>query len=247
MIGTYYFSTLQIEFAVQLNGQNPDTEILNALKEVGSVEINKKLGSLIVETEKTPWNEIQSKIESTGRRAVLTGFGGQSCVSIIDTGKSALKGVVRICAVSSEKIEDHNSVIQNFDHNSGSVIDGVIDGLEANQKYRFNIHECGDLSQGCLSVGNVFKPSEAEAKIIESDDSGRLSFRILDKFLNIPDLIGRSVVISKADNDERLACGIIARSAGIFENSKKICACDGVTIWNERDRPLAGKGRRVEK
>lgn len=41
----------------------------------------------------------------------------------------------------------------------------------------------------------------------------------------------------------RLACGIIARSAGLFQNPKQICACDGVTLWEERDRPLAGKGR----
>ena len=34
-----------------------------------------------------------------------------------------------------------------------------------------------------------------------------------------------------------ISCGIIARSAGLFENSaKKLCACDGVPIWDERDR-----------
>lgn len=43
----------------------------------------------------------------------------------------------------------------------------------------------------------------------------------------------------------RLSCGIIARSAGLFQNSeKKICSCDGVTIWNERNVPLAGSGRK---
>ncbi|XP_063699370.1 copper chaperone for superoxide dismutase [Culicoides brevitarsis] len=224
--------TTKIEFAVQLNGSNADEEIKSALKDVGTVEINKNLGSVIIETSSTPWSEIQSKIEATGRRAVLTGFGGQSCVSIIDTGKSSLKGVVRICNVSES---------------SGSVIDGVVDGLQANRKYRFNIHECGDLSEGCQSVGGVFKPSQIEEKIVEADANGRLSFRILDKNLNVPDLIGRSVVISEKDSDERLGCGIIARSAGIFQNSKKICACDGVTIWSERDRPIAGKGRRDEK
>lgn len=41
----------------------------------------------------------------------------------------------------------------------------------------------------------------------------------------------------------RLACGIIARSAGIFQNFKRICACDGVTIWDEREKPLAGGSR----
>ena len=41
----------------------------------------------------------------------------------------------------------------------------------------------------------------------------------------------------------RVACGIIARSAGLFENAKRFCACDGVTIWDERDKPVAGEGR----
>lgn len=29
--------------------------------------------------------------------------------------------------------------------------------------------------------------------------------------------------------------GIIARSAGLFQNTKKICACSGMTLWEERD------------
>ena len=39
------------------------------------------------------------------------------------------------------------------------------------------------------------------------------------------------------------ACGIIARSAGLFENRKKFCACDGVTMWDESDKPVAGSSR----
>lgn len=41
----------------------------------------------------------------------------------------------------------------------------------------------------------------------------------------------------------RIACGIIARSAGIMQNFKKFCACDGVTLWDERLKPLAGGNR----
>jgi len=41
-----------------------------------------------------------------------------------------------------------------------------------------------------------------------------------------------------------LSCGIIARSAGLFENSsKRFCACDGVAIWDEREMPAAGEER----
>lgn len=42
----------------------------------------------------------------------------------------------------------------------------------------------------------------------------------------------------------RLACGIIARSSGLFQNPKQICTCDGLTIWEERGRPIAGEGRK---
>ena len=36
-------------------------------------------------------------------------------------------------------------------------------------------------------------------------------------------------------NSFRLAYGIIARSAGLFQNPKKICACTGMTMWEERE------------
>ena len=32
----------------------------------------------------------------------------------------------------------------------------------------------------------------------------------------------------------RVACGIIARSAGILQNVKKICLCSGKTLWEEK-------------
>jgi copper chaperone for superoxide dismutase len=32
----------------------------------------------------------------------------------------------------------------------------------------------------------------------------------------------------------RVACGIIARSAGLFENTKRLCTCSGATVWQER-------------
>jgi len=220
----------KVEFAVQFSGDNASDAIKSVLKDVGTVDINKELGRVVVETESTPWNEIQQRIEGTGRRAVLTGFGGKSCVSIVSSNKNeVLKGVVRFCAVSDAQ-------------EAGCVIDGAADGLEPNSKLEINVHEYGDVSNGCESVGDVFEQSSHIDKVVSSDANGQLSFRVLDQHLNVSDLIGRSVVISKADNKERLACGIIARSAGIFENYKKICACDGVTLWEERDRTLAGKG-----
>ncbi|XP_007446590.1 PREDICTED: copper chaperone for superoxide dismutase-like [Lipotes vexillifer] len=95
---------------------------------------------------------------------------------------------------------------------------------------------------------------------IHAEADGRAVFRIEDERLKVCDVIGRSLVVDEGEDDlgrgghplsritgnsgERLACGIIARSAGLFQNPKQICSCDGLTIWEERSRPIAGDGRK---
>lgn len=34
-----------------------------------------------------------------------------------------------------------------------------------------------------------------------------------------------------------LTCAIIARSAGLFQNPKRLCQCDGISIWDENNTP----------
>lgn len=184
-----------------------------------------------------------------------------SAVAIIKSDGDKIKGVVRFSAVMEDK------------HSSGCVVDGVIDGLTTGL-HGIHVHECGDLSNGCESLGQHYNPRHTkhggpECDIderhagdlgnIEADESGRAKFRFVDRVLTVPEIIGRSIVVTenaddfgKGGNDaslidgnsgRRLACGIIARSAGILQNFKRICACDGVTIWDERDKPIAGSDR----
>lgn len=51
--------------------------------------------------------------------------------------------------------------------------------------------------------------------------------------LRVSDLIGRSIAVygTEDKSDSGVAAAVIARSAGIGENYKKICLCDGTTIW----------------
>lgn len=100
---------------------------------------------------------------------------------------------------------------------------------------------------GCDSVGDVFQMESTNNRVygnigvIEADADGRSNFRIEDNVIKLSDIIGRSFVITeqKKREPERVACGIIARSAGLFQNPKKICACDGVTLWDEVSKPKA--------
>ncbi|KFB47031.1 AGAP007026-PA-like protein [Anopheles sinensis] len=218
---------IKMEFAAQIRGDACVAAIRETLPEA---EIDVKKGSVLIETT-LPWLEVHNRIEATGRRAVLTGFGGQSAVAEVNHGNEStnVRGVVRFCTLSNDSTQ------------KGAVVDGTIDGLTHNGRYQLNVHECGDISDGCNSVGDIL-----DSKPITSDGDGRATIRFVNEQLDVNDLIGRSVVITEvAGEQRRLSCGIIARSAGIFQNYKKICACDGVTIWDERDKSIAAEKERV--
>lgn len=88
------------------------------------------------------------------------------------------------------------------------------------------------MSIGCKSVGDIYQTAPQP---IKSSRNGRAMFKMEDPALKLPDVIGRSLVLNVGG--QRLICGVIARSAGLFQNPKTICACDGVTIWNEKIPP----------
>uniref|UniRef100_D3TN65 Extracellular superoxide dismutase [Cu-Zn] n=2 Tax=Glossina morsitans morsitans TaxID=37546 RepID=D3TN65_GLOMM len=253
-------SEIKIEFAVEMHGDSCVEIVRKSLEGMGLVDIDHKQGRVIVHTVE-PWSRIQEKIENTGRKAVLAGFGGQSAVSIInntgsDVDRTSIQGVVRFTAITNDQ--------------AGVVVDGVIDGLTPGL-HGMHVHEMGDVSGGCDTVGAHYNPRNSphgaphdepnqrhagDLGNIRADETGRATFRFVDSILEVWDVIGRSVVITQQPDDfgkgcneqssidgnsgERIACGIIARSAGILQNFKKICACDGLTLWDERFKPIAG-------
>ncbi|XP_017474496.1 PREDICTED: copper chaperone for superoxide dismutase-like [Rhagoletis zephyria] len=259
-------SEIKVEFAVQMRGELCAEKVRNALKDAGKVHIDATEGRVTVET-KEPWCILKEKIECTGRKAVLVGFGGQSAVAIInatgsDVDRTPIQGILRFSALT----KDH----------PGVVVDGVVDGLTPGL-HGLHVHEAGDISSGCESLGEHYNPRGSphggpddtpdarhagDLGNIRADDRGRATFRFVDPVLAVWDIIGRSVAITANADDlgrggnsqsridgnagARIACGIIARSAGILENFKKICACDGVTLWDERNKPIAG-GDRAQK
>uniref|UniRef100_A0A034VTD9 Extracellular superoxide dismutase [Cu-Zn] n=1 Tax=Bactrocera dorsalis TaxID=27457 RepID=A0A034VTD9_BACDO len=257
---------IKVEFSVQMRGEHCAERVRNVLQGTSKVDIDSSEGRVTIET-KEPWYVIKDKIESTGRKAVLVGFGGQSAVAIINTtgsdvDRTPIQGILRFCALTKD--------------NPGVVVDGVVDGLTPGL-HGLHVHESGDVSSGCASIGEHYNPRGSphgspdnapdsrhagDLGNIRADESGRATFRFVDPVLAVWDIIGRSVAITANADDlgrggneqsridgnagERIACGIIARSAGIMENFKKICACDGVTLWDERNKPIAG-GNRAQK
>ena len=64
----------------------------------------------------------------------------------------------------------------------------------------------------------------------------------LDKPIQIWEMIGRGMVVSKQHegegkfekNDADTLVGVIARSAGVWDSDKTVCSCSGKTLWEER-------------
>ncbi|CAL7946829.1 unnamed protein product [Xylocopa violacea] len=255
-------TTAKIEFAVNMTCQKCVDSVRNALTGINgieSIDISLEKGNVIVSTN-LPYSVIQEKIEQSGKKAVLKGYGDNS------------SAVAMLGGNSGYSVENRTIGVVRFVHiPDGCLVDGTIDGLTPG-KHGMHIHECGDISQGCDSVGEHFNPYNTvhggpgddilkrhvgDLGNIVADNSGRATFRIIDKFITIPDIIGRSLVVTeqpddlgKGDNSKskidgnsgnKLACGIIARSSGLFQNTKRICACDGLTLWDERDKALTNK------
>ncbi|KAG6462573.1 copper chaperone for superoxide dismutase [Manduca sexta] len=261
--------TSKLEILVDF-GVKPDQQelekTLNALRsQEGVKEATFKGGAVVVETTLPSGTVLDMVAKSTGKRAVLQGFGEtQSAVAMIASQSCCggeVMGVIRFQQTADGPL----------------VADGSIDGLSEGL-HGLHVHTAGDLSEGCKSIGEHYNPSggkhggpgdpgenrhAGDLGNIVADETGRARFRILDDVLKVWDIIGRSVAVTErrddlgrgstptseddGDSGRPVACGIIARSAGVFQNPKRICACDGVVVWDERDRPLAGKGRRVEE
>ncbi|VDP94540.1 unnamed protein product [Echinostoma caproni] len=122
------------------------------------------------------------------------------------------------------------------------LVDATISGLKQNQSVNLAIHKCGDLSSSSYSCGDIFTNEFTNGNLgnIVADDEGRANLIVEKSGLKLHDLIGRSVVLHDTLTESRLASGVIARSAILSQNRKKVCACSGKTLWEERvDSPFA--------
>jgi copper chaperone for superoxide dismutase len=140
-----------------------------------------------------------------------------------------------------------------------TLVDLTINGL-APGKYHATIREAGDISQGAASTGGIWDALKTKALgsdevqkeprgifgSVDVDQKGRGNV-FLDRPVAIWELIGRSMVLSGSKEgpfkreDENTLVGVIARSAGVWDNDKMVCSCSGKNVWEERKEQV-GQG-----
>ncbi|XP_031497422.1 copper chaperone for superoxide dismutase, chloroplastic/cytosolic [Nymphaea colorata] len=231
-------SELLTEFMVDMKCDSCVSAVKNKLQTVDGVRIVdadmtnqlvRVLGSASLRT-------LTDALDQTGRKARLIGQGNPEdflvSAAVAEFKGPVVHGVVRFAQVNMELARIEAS------------FSGLSPGI-----HRWSINEYGDLTEGAASTGRMFNPSNGGISGEAVGDLGTLNvsregeafFSGTKKMLRVVDLIGRSVVVYESEDKSSsgVAAAVIARSAGVGENYKKICTCDGTVIWESRNNDFS--------
>lgn len=170
-------------------------------------------------------SKIIESIQETGRDAIIRGVGtpNSAAVCILEDFANQLN------LKNEREVYGLARIVKTKENES--FVDLTLTGMKPKGSYFASIRSSGDLSNGALSTG----PSLYTLPEIKCDDTGKCT-----QFTSIPfgidQLIGRSMTVSNNIKDVFLdsMVGVIARSAGAWENDKYVCSCTGKNIWQER-------------
>jgi len=196
---------------------------------------------------------IVSAIQDTGRDAILRGSGKPNSTSPSHAGKKFKVWLVNTglgCETGAAVaiLETHANDISNPVRglvrmvqvsSKLTILDLTLQGLSPG-RYHATIRASGDISRGAASTGDVWGrqesgreeeadvPPRGEFGSIDVGNSGAASV-LLDKAIEVWEIIGRGFVVSKErdgsfkSNGPDTVVGVIARSAGVWENEKTVC------------------------
>ncbi|KAL2516957.1 Copper chaperone for superoxide dismutase [Abeliophyllum distichum] len=219
---------LLAEFMVDMKCEGCVNSVKNKLRTVDGVKnVDVDFSNQVVRVLGTsPVKILAETLEQTGRKARLIGQGVPEDF-LVSAAVSEFKGpnifgVVRLAQINMELAR----------------IEATFSGLPPG-KHSWSINEFGDLTKGAASTGKVFNPKNSDKEplgdlgTLEVDEKGEAFYSGVKEKLRVADLIGRSIVVYETEDksDQGLTAAVIARSAGVGENYKKLCTCDGTTIW----------------
>ncbi|PYH93246.1 superoxide dismutase copper chaperone Lys7 [Aspergillus ellipticus CBS 707.79] len=230
----------QTTFAVPMTCDGCVKDVSSTLKKlegINKVDANLKEQLVFIEGTAPP-SSIVSAIQATGRDAILRGSGtsNSSAVCILETHSNTvpnkIRGLARMVQVSPNM----------------TLVDLTINGL-APGKYYATVREAGDISRGAASTGGIWEALKAKVPrglfgTVEVGEQGQGNV-FLDRPVAVWEMIGRSMVVSKHQEgpfqreDPDTLVGVIARSAGVWDNDKMVCSCSGKNVWQERQEQVA--------
>ncbi|GJP56928.1 hypothetical protein CLOM_g15981 [Closterium sp. NIES-68] len=223
---------LMTEFMVDMKCENCVKNVRQKMEPVEGVKsVDISLDSQVVRVlGSATLAELEEALKKTGRKARLIGQGDPSqlalTAAVAEFKGPVIHGVVRFAQVSMEEVR----------------VEAQFDGLSPSTSHAWAVNEFGDLTRGADSTGRCY-PGEAPSTtdgpagdlgVLETDGKGHASYAAPSSRLKVWDLIGRAVAVydgADRGSSKGLAAAVIARSAGVGQNYKSLCSCDGTIIW----------------
>lgn len=236
----------QATFSVDMTCDTCIKDVSGALSKVPGIQDTEfsLQNKLLTTTSTTPPSAIISAIQDTGRTAILRGSGkaNSAAVCILETPPpstvllvpepSPVRGLARLIELS-DRI---------------TLLDMTLTGLPKGT-YAASIRQTGDISKGAKSMGGIFAGFDGNRKgelgKLEVDEDGRGQL-VGEVDWRVWEMVGRGVLVEPETRNgdarrEGLVMGVVARSAGVWENEKVVCGCSGKTVWEEREE-MVGRG-----
>lgn len=201
------------------------SKTLAGLPGIDRYEINLSDKSVLVEGTASPARTAQA-LQDLGRTAIVRGLGSVNGAAV--------------CILEKHDAQDANMNVFGLARlveasENLTLCDLTIKGLPQGI-YEANIHELGDVRNGMHTAGNIW--DRGRLGQIDVDEHGRGQILLEKTGVRIWEIIGRALIVKMRDERQENVSGVIARSAGLWENQKTICTCSGQNVWDERQEML---------
>jgi copper chaperone for superoxide dismutase len=192
------------------------SKVLSILPGINKFRVSLDHQSVLVEGSIAP-SKITKAIRETGRAAILRGSGESG------DGLGAAVCILDMCRIDSpaQDVRGLARIVQLPSSPPRTFVEVTMASYPAGL-YDIVIRETGNLTRGVESAG---KPMRVLGKVMVDEKGwGEWSGEVED--LEVWQVVGHALSVDKV-------AGVVARSAGVWDNMKKVCACSGRTIWEE--------------
>lgn len=214
---------------------------LTAISGIERFDINLEDKTVVVQGTASPAATAEA-LQNSGRTAIIRGLGDAESAAV--------------CILEKHDPSDSNMNVfglARFVEASPTLTlcDLTLKGLPQGV-YEAFIHATGDVRDGMHTAGPVWERGSIGSVEVNEYGKGQ---RLLEKQdARVWELIGRALVVKmKSERTEHIS-GVVARSAGLWQNQKyasksigdplmlivtrEVCTCSGQSVWDERQEML---------
>jgi len=231
-------TSFKTEFAVYMTCEHCVEDVKQTLSKVPNLEryeIDLPSQSVTVTGRAAP-SVLAKSLRDTGRQVIIRGTTGSGGAAVAILEEPFTADIPEFHSKEfTQKVHGIGRLVQLTP--TQALLDLTVRSslLRPNKQYEAYIARTGDLSSGPDGAGGVLHHL-GEVKV---DEKGYGDLFVEKEGVSIWDMIGRAMVFGEKGGPA-LWAGVVARSAGVWGNTKTVCSCSGKDLWEE-GRDMEGR------